>query len=145
MQLIMLAGNVGKDAVIRTTQSGEKVLSFSLAIDNGKDKNGNRRDSTWYECSLWGKRAESLHPHITKGSKITLTGRPTARAYEGKAYLGVSVDDLTLMGGGQREHVPMPPNFEGTEPAEVDRRRDGFGAGGRAPMDDEIPFAPEMR
>ncbi|MGB7244273.1 MAG: single-stranded DNA-binding protein [Sulfitobacter sp.] len=100
MQILIIAGNCGKDAVLRRTQSGDAVLGFSLAIDNGKDKDGNKRETTWVECSVWGKRAESLERYITKGTKLTLTGRPTVRAHEGKAYLGLSVNDLTFMGGG---------------------------------------------
>ena len=101
MQKLIIAGNVGKDAVLRRTQSGDAILGFSLAVDNGKDNQGNRRDSTWYDCSIWGKRAESLERHITKGLKLTLIGRPTAREHQGKVYMGISVDDLTFMGGGQ--------------------------------------------
>lgn len=57
MQTLIIAGNVGKDAELRTTQSGEKVLNFSLAVDNGKSKDGTKRDPTWFDCSIWGKRA----------------------------------------------------------------------------------------
>ena len=133
MQVLIIAGNVGKDAELRRTNSGDAVLGFSLAVDNGKDKNGNKRDATWYDCSIWGKRAESLERHITKGTKLTLTGRPTAREHNGKAYLGISVNDLTFMGGssGGGDH--------GSDY--------GGGSGGgdyQAPpaqgFDDEIPF-----
>ena len=99
MQLLIIAGNIGKDPVLRTTQGGDKVLGFSLAVDNGKDRDGNKRDSTWYDCSVWGKRAESLG-WLSKGMKLTLTGRPSARAHEGKAYMGISVDQITPHGGG---------------------------------------------
>lgn len=133
MQVLIIAGNVGKDAILRRTNSGDAVLGFSLAVDNGKDKNGNKRDATWYDCSIWGKRAESLERHITKGAKLTLTGRPTAREHNGKAYLGISVNDLTFMGGSS---------------GGGDRGSDyGGGSGGgdyQAPpaqgFDDEIPF-----
>lgn len=101
MQKLTIAGTIGKDAVLRNT-SGDSVLGFSLAVDNGKDSNGNRRDSTWYDCAIWGKRATSLERHMTKGLKLVLTGRPTVRVHEGKAYLGISVDDFTFMGGGQQ-------------------------------------------
>lgn len=129
MQILTIAGNVGKDAVLRRTNSGDPVLGFSLAVDNGKDKDGNKRDATWYDVSIWGKRAESLERHISKGLKLTLTGRPTARAHEGKAYLGISVQDLTFMGGGQERQEPpsQPPQ------------------GGGPDMDSAIPFAPETR
>lgn len=125
MQTLTIAGNVGKDAVLRRTQGGDAVLSFSLAVDNGKAKDGTKRDSTWFDCSIWGKRAESLESHITKGTKLVLRGRPTARAHEGKAYLGISVDDLTFMGGASGG---SSGGYD-QSPAGADRQ-----------LDDEIPF-----
>ena len=103
MQTLIIAGIVGKDAVLRRTQGGDAVLSFSLAVDNGKDKNGQKRDATWFDCSVWGERAEKLERHVTKGLRLTLSGRPTARAHEGKVYLGITVHDLTFQGGNQRD------------------------------------------
>lgn len=99
---LTIAGNVGKDAQLRRTQGGEPVLGFSLAIDQGKDTNGNKRDSVWVSCSIWGKRAESLQTHIVKGTKLVLSGRPGVNVYEGKGSLTLSVNDLTFMGGSQQ-------------------------------------------
>ena len=135
MQKLIIAGNVGKDAELRRTQGGDPVLGFSLAVDTGKDKNGNKRESVWYDCSVWGKRAEALASHITKGSKLTLIGRPTAREHNGKAYLGISVDDLTFQGGGQQggsQGYDQSPAPQGNGPSSTD-------------FDDEIPFKPEWR
>ena len=143
MQTLIIAGNIGKDAELRTTQGGDKVCSFSVAVDNGKDKQGNRRDSTWYECSLWGKRAESMSGYITKGGKVTVTGRPTCRVYNEKAYMGLSVDNITLQGGrseggGQHNNQGGSGGYD---------QSSGYNQGGRPgdDMDDEIPFAPEFR
>ena len=94
MQNLTIAGNVGKDATLRRTQSGDAVLSWSIAVDNGKDKSGNKRDSTWFECSMWGSRAESLEAYITKGSKLVVTGYPTARTYEDKVYHMSELSDI---------------------------------------------------
>ncbi|WP_068305848.1 single-stranded DNA-binding protein [Pararhodobacter sp. CCB-MM2] len=145
MQTLIIAGNVGKDAVLRRTGSGEPVLNFSIAVDNGKDRDGNKRDSTWFDCALWGKRAESLETYITKGSKLTVQGRPTARAHDGKVYLGINVQELTFMGGGERQ---------GGSDRGSDRRDDdggsygsqggsggyGSGYGGSDDLNDEVPF-----
>ncbi len=134
MQNLIIAGNVGKDAVLRRTQSGDPVLNFSVAVDNGKDKEGNRRDSTWFDCSVWGKRAESLERYVTKGTKLTVSGRPTARAHEGKAYLGLNVNELTFQGGGSQDGGEQRQQEQGS----------GYGAGGNPnsgrDMDEEIPF-----
>jgi len=131
MQIIMIAGNVGKDAVLRRTQGGDAVLGFSLAVDNGKDREGNKRDSTWYDCSIWGKRAESLERHITKGLKLAITGRPTAREHDGKAYLGVSVNELTFQGGGSDSGNQSGGGGGYDQPP---------AGGGRDLDDQEIPF-----
>ena len=142
MQQLIIAGTVGRDAELRQTQGGDAVLGFSLAVDNGKDRDGNKRDATWYDCSLWGKRANSLQSHIRKGDKLTVTGRPGAREHNGKVYLQCSVNDLTFMGGGQRRD-------DGQRDSGGYDQRDqgGYGAGGRpgGDIDDEIPFAWEGR
>lgn len=128
MELLIIAGNVGKDPELRRTQSGDAVLNFSLAVDQGKDKDGNKRDAKWFECSLWGKRAESLQAHISKGTKLTLQGRPTAREHNGKAYLGINVQDLTFMGGSQRRDEGGYPDSTGTT------------GGAMGDVDDHVPF-----
>lgn len=118
-----IAGTVGKDAVLRKTNNGDAVLGFSIAVDNGKDKNGNKRETTWVNCSIWGKRAESLEQYITKAKKMVLTGRPSVSVYEGKGSLTLSVNDFTFMGGGDRDEAQR----QHEEP------RNGIN-------DDEIPF-----
>lgn len=127
MQILTIAGTVGKDAVLRNTQNGDAVLSFSLAVDNGKDAQGNKRDATWFDCSIWGKRATSLQNHIAKGSKLTLSGRPTARAHDGKAYLGLTVNELSFQGGGQRQD-------------DADRGGQSGSPAGYADDDGDLPF-----
>lgn len=103
MQILTIAGAVGKDAVLRSTNSGDSVLNFSIAVDNGKDKQGEKRDPTWFDCSVWGDRASKLQPYVVKGSRLTVSGRPTARAHEGKAYLGLTVNELTFMSSAQSQ------------------------------------------
>lgn len=126
MEMLVIAGTVGKDAELRQTQNGDAVLGFSVAVDQGKDKNGQKRDAKWYDASLWGKRAQSLASYITKGTKVTLQGRPTAREYNGKVYMGIAVNELTFMGSAQpRQDAPMQQPAPRSE---------------ALPIDDEIPF-----
>ena len=140
MQILMIAGNVGKDAVLRRTGGGDAVLGFSLAVDNGKDKNGNKRDSTWYDCSVWGKRAESLERYITKGSKLALTGRPTAREHEGKVYMGISVNELTFMGGGSDNAGGGYSQQSNGGYDQSGGNYDAPAGGGSRDLEDEIPW-----
>lgn len=106
MQQLIIAGTIGRDAVVRRTRDDEAVAGFSVAVDNGKDKAGNRRDATWYDCSLWGKRGEGLAPYLTKGTRVCISGRPGARTHEGKVYLQCSVNEISLLGGGGEAKRP---------------------------------------
>ena len=60
MQLLIIAGSITREPVLRRTQAGDPVLSFSLAVDNGKDNNGNRKNSTFYDCSVWGRSSADI-------------------------------------------------------------------------------------
>lgn len=93
-----VAGNVGKDAVLRHTPQGDPVLSFSVGVTERK---GQENVTLWVDCSLWGKRAESLEPHIRKGSKVTVGGQAGVRVHDGKAYMTMRVADVTLQGSRQ--------------------------------------------
>ena len=132
MKQITLAGNIGKDAELRQTQSGDPVCSFNVAVTDPRDK----ENTTWFTCTLWGKRAQALSQYLTKGSKLALTGDLSTREYEGKTYLQVRVGELTLQGKPQ-----------GQSGSGYDSGNDGsgYGAGGRPgggsrDLDDEIPF-----
>ena len=135
MKSITIAGNIGKDATTRTTPNGDKVTGWSVAVE---DRSGQEKRTIWFDCSLWGKRGESLAQYLTKGSKVAVSGELSTREHEGKTYLTIRAEQVTLMGGKQ----------DGGE-----RRDDqgqsqggGYGAGGgpnsRGDMDDAIPFAP---
>ena len=139
MQILTIAGNVGKDAKLNRPGSGDPVLNFSIAVDNGKDRDGKSRPATWFDCALWGKRAESLERYITKGTKLTVSGRPSARAHEGKAYLGITVNELTFQGSSQNsgDGDRSPSRDSG---AGQSQQGGGYSAPGG--MDDDIPFSP---
>ena len=136
MKSITIAGNIGKDAVTRTTPNGEKVTGWSVAVE---ERNGQDKRSIWFDCTLWGKRGESLAQYLTKGGKVAVSGELSTRDHDGKTYLTIRVEQVTLLGGkpdGERQ--------------ERSQQSSGYGAGGsansgRSDMDDEIPFAPEFR
>ena len=61
---------LGRDATLRRTPQGDAVLEMALAFNYGaKDGSGNR-PTQWIDATLWGKRAEALAQHLTKGSAV---------------------------------------------------------------------------
>ncbi len=100
---ITLSGNLGADAELRYTKSGNHVVSFSLAV-NERTPNGDGswgEYTNWPDCVMFGKRAEALAPWLRKGTKISLIGRIHTRSYQndGKSIKRweVRVDDVELM------------------------------------------------
>lgn len=100
MKSITIAGNIGRDAVLRNTQGGDQVSGFPVAIDDGY---GDKKRTLWFDVSLWGSRAVSLSPYLTKGTKVAVTGDLSTREHEGKTYLTVRANDITLLGGGEKQ------------------------------------------
>jgi single-strand DNA-binding protein len=98
MIIATVTGNLGKNAAIRDA-GGTTVCSFGVA-STAKIKG--EKVTTWVECSIWGKRGENLAQYLTKGTKVAVIGELSTREYDGKTYLQVRVDQIDLMGGGER-------------------------------------------
>ena len=123
MKSITIAGNIGRDAVTRTTGGGDKVTGFTVAVE---DRQGKEKSTIWFDVAIWGARGEKIAEYLTKGGKVAVSGDLSTREHEGKTYLTVRADQVTLMGGksdGQRE-------------ARQEQRQQSQ----RSDMDDEIPF-----
>jgi single-strand DNA-binding protein len=103
-------GRVGKDAVTRQAGS-EPVTGFSLAVDSGY---GDKKQTLWLDCSLWGKRGEKVAQYITKGSQLGVSGELGTREHDGKTYLTLRVAEVSLIGGKPANSAPRQ---ESTAPA----------------------------
>jgi len=90
MQNIIISGNVGKDAELRTVRDSQ-VLSFNVGVKNGFGKDAG---SVWYRCSLWGKAAEVFAGSLKKGTKVFISGELTHDEYEGKPQFNVRVSSI---------------------------------------------------
>jgi len=119
---INLAGRLGKSAELRRTQGGDPVLSFSVAVDDGF---GQDKKTLWFDCSIWGKRAEKLEQYLVKGTPVAVSGDLSTREHNGKTYLTVRVNEVTMQGGRQEAAAPSPRSAERAMSDVVD---------------DEIPF-----
>lgn len=97
MQTITLAGRLGSDAKRGTTQGGDVVANFSIAVDS---RQGKEKVTNWWRCAMWGKRADALGKYLTKGTSVAVTGEFSLSEYEGKPQLNCRVSEVTLLGGG---------------------------------------------
>jgi single-strand DNA-binding protein len=126
-------GRVGKDAVTRYSQGGKPVTGWSLAVDTGLGQN---KTTIWLDCTLWGERGEKVAQYITKGSQVGVTGELGTREHDGKTYVTLRVDNVSLIGGrGDGDSKPDKPAARTQQ-----RQQTPEPSTGSDFKDDDIPF-----
>lgn len=78
-------GNVTRDPEMRTTTSGQHVLTLGVATnERWKDKaTGEDRERTEFNnVVVWGQLAQEVALHIKKGQRVYVTGRVQNRSWE---------------------------------------------------------------
>jgi len=71
---VTLAGRLGGDPESRFFESGSQKCHFSLAIDAGKDLNGNKRTQWFNRITFWGREAEIISTYVKKGDQLIVQG-----------------------------------------------------------------------
>ena len=133
MNKITATGRIAADAEVRFTPSGDPVASFRIASDVGF---GDKKTTNWFSCQVWGKRGESLAPHLIKGTPVTVFGALTLREWndkEGQKRLSpyIRIDEIELQGGKKDSEPSQPSN---------PRNAQGAPKASISDMDDDIPF-----
>ena len=128
---VFFSGNLTRDPEMRQV-GAQNVCRFSVAVNTStKDKEGNYV-SNYYECSLWGKRADSFMRRAQKGTVVAVAGDLVAQSYlakdgTNKTSLAVSVNavDVLARRKGEEGEAAQPK----TKPA------------AQAPIEEEyVPF-----
>ena len=83
---VQLIGNLGKAPEVRTTETGKKLVRFSVATnDSYRTNDGEKKEETqWHNIIAWGSLADIAEKYLTKGSEIALEGKLMNRIYTDK-------------------------------------------------------------
>ena len=109
---ISMICRLGGDAELKAVGSTE-LLEFNVVNETGF---GDKKISSWYRAKIWGKKATSLHDHLTKGKQIVVYGELSLRKYTDKDGVEkmspeVNVSNLDFCGdkqGGGSAPAPAP-------------------------------------
>ncbi len=110
-------GNLGGDPELRSTNSGQSVCNFSVAID---DEFSDR--TSWIPVVVWGKLGEVCKKHLQKGSGIAIQGRLQTRVYVDKegiqrpAFEIVASSIKFLSKIKSEDKVPVPTETAADQP-----------------------------
>lgn len=134
---VVIMGRLTADPELRKTPAGKSVLTFTVAVDNGKEQ-----APAWIDCVAWESTADFVSKYFRKGKLIAVEGRLQTRNYEDKqgnkrkamevvcnAYNGVSFcgdkDDAQQPARGtQPDFGGNASDYEDMQFSEVDD--DGF-------------------
>lgn len=80
--------------LLKTTQSGKSVVTFSLAVQDNYSK-----DKTYFiDCVAWEKTAEHISRYYSKGSLICIEGELQTRTYQDKNGNNRKVTEVVVRG-----------------------------------------------
>ena len=108
-------GRLGQDPKIQTTQSGDTMATFSIAVsEKWNDKQGNRQEKTeWVNITAFGKLAEIVGRYVKKGSQVFVQGKFTTRKYTDQQGVErysteIRAQSMQMLGGNGQSQQPQP-------------------------------------
>ncbi|MDX2174884.1 MAG: single-stranded DNA-binding protein [Candidatus Sumerlaeia bacterium] len=124
---ITIYGNLGRDAEVRSTASGDTMVSFSVAVSHWNAKERSETTS-WFRVSVFGRYAETFK-ELRKGDVVLVNGDLELRefaAQDGTKRMSAEIIARTVkdisrqmrsrMGGGAQggaEHASEAPPSQG--------------------------------
>jgi single-strand DNA-binding protein len=128
----ILIGNLTRDPELRTSQNGNAVCTFTLAVNRRfTDANGNRQ-ADFINVVAFKKLAEICSQYLAKGRKCGVVGSIQTRTYDAqdgtKRYVTeIIADEVEFLGQPAGQHEQRGDAWEPEVPS-------ASGA------DDELPF-----
>ncbi len=151
---VILMGNLTRDPEVRVTPSGMSICKFGMAV--GKPvraaESGTREETLFIDVDSFGKQAELIGKHMTKGRAILIEGRLRLDQWESQngekrnkvmvvvenfQFIGSRVDSDPNMAASVNDHgdsdVTFTENLSGSRGAPR-------AVADAADIDEDIPF-----
>ncbi|MFA0053674.1 single-stranded DNA-binding protein [Vibrio echinoideorum] len=159
---VILVGRLGEQPVVRFTNTGQAVVTISVATsESWKDKStGEQREKTeWHRVVLFGKLAEIAGEYLNKGSQVYIEGQLQTRKWQDQQNVDRYTTEVVVQGytgvlqtvGGRQEAAPQrdpdqprgqlqQPAYQDKGSVDVNQRVDHPMDNPPPDFDDDIPF-----
>lgn len=113
---VQLMGNLGKDPETRFTPAGQKVCTFTMAVNHRwKSRDGESKETTeWFNIEAWGRLGEICQEYLGKGRLVFVEGRLHTDRYEHdgetRFFTKVIAREMQIL---DRKSVEEEPSTEG--------------------------------
>ena len=116
----MIIGNLGSDPEVRSTSSGTRVATLSVATSRRwNDRSGQQQERTeWHRVVAWEGLAEVCERYLSKGDRVYVEGRIEYRQWEGDDGRTRYTTEIRA-----REMIMLGGRGEGAAPSGGGRRR----------------------
>ncbi len=104
--VVVLVGNLTRDAQLKYTPSGYPICTFGIAI-NTRKKSGDQwvDEANFFDIELFGKSAESLNQYLTKGKMVGIEGELRQDRWEqdgqSRSKVKIVANKVNLLGGSR--------------------------------------------
>jgi single-strand DNA-binding protein len=102
---VQLIGNLGTTPEIKVLDSGNKLAKMSIATNEQyKNKKGEIvKETQWHNLIAWGKIADIIEKHLSKGSEIAIEGKLVNNNYTDKEGIKrfttvIEVNEVLMLG-----------------------------------------------
>ena len=145
---VILVGNVGNDPELKTFQSGDKVINFSIATsESWRDKESGEQKSIteWHKVAIFNTALVDIADRfVKKGVKVYIEGHLQTRKWQDSSgtdrytteiVLQKYRGELVILDKVESRNIENSKKIEGTEKTIVDDFK-----GKSMDLDDDIPF-----
>lgn len=119
MNTAILIGRLTAEPELKTTGTGKRVTSFTLAVDR-RFKSAAERKTDFINCTAWDGQAEFVMRYFAKGDPIGIEGRIQVEPYEDKTGIKRTsyeiVAEQLFFAGNTKKRAENPPTFEEITP-----------------------------
>ena len=160
LNVVALVGRLTRESELRYSSGGMAICRFSIAVNRRKRTADNRweDEANFFDCTLFGKSAESLNQYLEKGRQVSIIGELRQSRWEqdgqNRSKVEVVVNSLQLLsspggpsegrGGQQRNYGDQQSQRGQGQYQEKGGRQEAPGcldmAGPEQFDDDQIPF-----
>lgn len=115
---IILMGRIVADPETKTTPNGTNVCTFRIAVDRRYQKQGEDKQTDFFNIAAWRQTGEFVQRYFGKGRMILVEGELTTRPYTDKngnqaTWYEVVAERVSFTGekaqGGSNVAVGAPP------------------------------------
>lgn len=138
---VILMGRLCADPELKHTNNGVAVTSFRIAVDRSYVKQGEQRQTDFFDIVAWRSSAEFVTRNFNKGSLIAVDGQLQSRSYQtregqNRTVIEVMAENISFT-GERRDATPAAGYANAPADSYAAAPASGFSD---MPLDDDNPF-----